>query len=229
MRAHDVMTSNVVTLGENASVQDVALVLLQNQISAVPVIDRMGNMVGIVSEGDLMRRPESETEKRRSPWLELLSSKQALAAEFVKMHSRRVTDVMTRGVITATPDTPVAEIASLLEKNGIKRVPILRGGKLAGIVSRANLLHGLASLKNNASKSVASDAAIRDRLLARLQKQPWSRPTLINVIVQDGIAELWGIVDSQAERNAVRVLAEVTTGVRAVNDNLRVYHLVNQG
>jgi CBS domain-containing protein len=229
MRAHDVMTSNVVTVGENASVQDVALVLLQNQISAVPVIDRMGNMVGIVSEGDLMRRPESETEKRRSPWLELLSSKQALAAEFVKMHSRRVTDVMTRGVITATPDTPVAEIASLLEKNGIKRVPILRGGKLAGIVSRANLLHGLASLKNNASKSVASDAAIRDRLLARLQNQPWSRPTLINVIVQDGIAELWGIVDSQAERNAVRVLAEVTTGVRAVNDNLRVYHLVNQG
>jgi CBS domain-containing protein len=229
MRAHDVMTSNVVTVGENASVQDVALVLLQNQISAVPVIDRMGNMVGIVSEGDLMRRPESETEKRRSPWLELLSSKQALAAEFVKMHSRRVTDVMTRGVITATPDTPVAEIASLLEKNGIKRVPILRGGKLAGIVSRANLLHGLASLKNKASKSVASDAAIRDRLLARLQNQPWSRPTLINVIVQDGIAELWGIVDSQAERNAVRVLAEVTAGVRAVNDNLRVYHLVNQG
>jgi CBS domain-containing protein len=229
MRAHDVMTSNVVTVGENASVQDVALVLLQNQVSAVPVIDRMGNMVGIVSEGDLMRRPESETEKRRSPWLELLSSKQALAAEFVKMHSRRVTDVMTRGVITATPDTPVAEIASLLEKNGIKRVPILRGGKLAGIVSRANLLHGLASLKNKASKSVASDAAIRDRLLARLQNQPWSRPTLINVIVQDGIAELWGIVDSQAERNAVRVLAEVTAGVRAVNDNLRVYHLVNQG
>ena len=229
MRAHDVMTSNVVTVGENASVQDVALVLLQNQISAVPVIDRMGNMVGIVSEGDLMRRPESETQKRRSPWLELLSSKQALAAEFVKMHSRRVTDVMTRGVITATPDTPVAEIASLLEKNGIKRVPILRGGKLAGIVSRANLLHGLASLKNKASKSVASDAAIRDRLLARLQNQPWSRPTLINVIVQDGIAELWGIVDSQAERNAVRVLAEVTAGVRAVNDNLRVYHLVNQG
>ncbi|MFZ0116704.1 MAG: CBS domain-containing protein, partial [Xanthobacteraceae bacterium] len=200
MRADDVMTSNLVTVGEDASVRDVALVLLQNQISAVPVIDRMGNMVGIVSEGDLMRRPESETQKRRSPWLELLSSKQALAAEFVKMHSRRVTDVMTRGVITATPDTPVAEIASLLEKNGIKRVPILRGGKLAGIVSRANLLHGLASLKNNASKSVASDAAIRDRLLARLQNQPWSRPTLINVIVQDGIAELWGIVDSQAER-----------------------------
>jgi CBS domain-containing protein len=229
MRADGVMTSNVVTVGENASVQDVALVLLQNQISAVPVIDRMGNMVGIVSEGDLMRRPESETEKRRSPWLELLSSKQALAAEFVKMHSRRVTDVMTRGVITATPDTPVAEIASLLEKNGIKRVPILRGGKLVGIVSRANLLHGLASLKNNASKSVASDAAIRDRLLARIQNQPWTRPTLINVIVQDGIAELWGIVASQAERNAVRVLAEVTTGVRAVNNNLRVYHLVNQG
>ena len=144
------------------------------------------------------------------------------------MHSRHVTDVMTRGVITATPDTPVAEIASLHEKNGIKRVPIREAESLPNRQPRRSS-HGLASLKNKASKSVASDAAIRDRLLARLQNQPWSRPTLINVIVQDGMAELWGIVNSQAERNAVRVLAEVTTGVRAVNDNLRVYHLVNQG
>ena len=157
MRASDVMTSNLVTVGEDASVQEVALVLLQNQISAVPVIDRMGNMIGIVSEGDLMRRPGSGTQKRRSWWLEFLSSEQAMAAaEFVKMHSRHVTDVMTRYVITATLDTPIAKIASLLEKNGIKRVPILRGGKLVGIVSRANLLQGLASLKNRASKSVAS-------------------------------------------------------------------------
>jgi CBS domain-containing protein len=148
MRADDVMTSNLVTVGEDASVRDVALVLLQNQISAVPVIDRMGNMIGIVSEGDLMRRPGSDTQ---------LSSEQAMGeAEFVKMHSRHVTDVMTRGVITATSDTPVAKIAFLLEKNGIKRVPILRGGKLVGIVSRANLLQGLASLKNRAPKSVAS-------------------------------------------------------------------------
>ena len=157
MRADDVMTSNLVTVGEDASVRDVALVLLQNQISAVPVIDRMGNMIGIVSEGDLMRRLGSDTQKPRSWWLEFLSSEQAMGeAEFVKMHSRHVTDVMTRGVITATPDTPVAKIAFLLEKNGIKRVPILRGGKLVGIVSRANLLQGLASLKNRASKSVAS-------------------------------------------------------------------------
>ena len=149
MRADDVMTSNLVTVGEDASVRDVALVLLQNQISAVPVIDRMGNMIGIVSEGDLMRRPGSDTQKRHSWWLEFLSAEQAMGeAEFVKMHSRHVTDVMTRGVITATPDTHVAKIAFLLEKNGIKRVPILRGGKLVGIVSRANLLHGLASLKN---------------------------------------------------------------------------------
>ena len=149
MRADDVMTSNLVTVGEDASVRDVALVLLQNQISAVPVIDRMGNMIGIVSEGDLMRRLGSDTQKPRSWWLEFLSSEQAMGeAEFAKMHLRHVTDVMTRGVITATPDTPVAKIAFLLEKNGIKRVPILRGGKLVGIVSRANLLHGLASLKN---------------------------------------------------------------------------------
>ena len=227
MKASDVMSSNVITVDPDSCVQDVADTLLQNRISAVPVVDKNGTLLGIVSEGDLMRRPEAGTEKQPSPWLEFLSSKQALADDFVRTHSRKVTDVMSKDVITASPDTPVGEIARLLEKNRIKRVPIMDGKKVVGIVSRANLLQALASLKNGkAPKTAPADASIRQQMLAELEKQPWTRSSFVNVTVQDGNVELWGIVDFQAERKAVRVLAEVTPGVRAVNDNLIVYPMV---
>jgi CBS domain-containing protein len=230
MKASDVMSSNVITVDADTCVQDVADTLLQNRISAVPVVDRNGKLLGIVSESDLMRRPEAGTEKQPSPWLELLSSKQALADDFVRTHSRKVVDVMTKDVITATPDTPVGEIARLLEKNSIKRVPIMDGKKVVGIVSRANLLQALASLKSGkAPKTTPADATIRQQLIAELNKQSWTRPSMLNVTVQDGNVDLWGVVDSQAERKAVRVLAEVTPGVRAVNDNLIVHPMVYGG
>jgi CBS domain-containing protein len=227
MKASDVMSPNVITVDPDTCVQDVADTLLQNRVSAVPVVDKNGILLGIVSEGDLMRRPEAGTEKQPSPWLAFLSSKQALADEFVRTHSRKVTDVMTKDVITASPDTPVGEIARLLEKNSIKRVPIMQGKKVVGIVSRANLLQALASLTNGkAPKTAPADATIRRQLIAQLENQPWTRPSMLNVTVQDGNVELWGVVDSQAERKAVHVLAEVTPGVRAVNDNLIVYPMV---
>jgi CBS domain-containing protein len=227
MKAHDVMVSNVVTVGPDASVQEVAEALLRNRISAVPVVDADGMLLGIVSEGDLMRRPETGTEKRRPVWLEFLTSRQALADEFVKTHSRKVTDVMTQGVITASPDTPVGEIATLLEKNNIKRVPIVKGGKVVGIVSRGNLLQALASLKKDKMPTTApADFVIRENVLAQLKTKSWARPLLVNITVQDGIVELWGMVDSQSEKEAIRVLAEITSGVRAVNDNLSVHPIV---
>jgi CBS-domain-containing membrane protein len=127
---------------------------------------------------------------------------------------------MTRSVVTATPETSLQEIATLLEKNGIKRVPIVKDGKVVGIVSRANLLQALASTRNQIEGSTSNDPKIRESIVARLNAQPWTQPSLINVIVQDGTVELWGIVDSPIEKKAVRVAAEVTPGVRAVNDNL---------
>lgn len=227
MKARDVMVSNVVTVGPDASVQEVAEALLRNRISAMPVVGANGKLLGIVSEGDLMRRPETGTEKRRPVWLEFLISRQALADEFVKTHSRKVTDIMTPGVITASPDTPVGEIATLLEKNNIKRVPIVTGGKVVGIVSRGNLLQALASLKKEKMpKTAPADFAIRENVLAQLKTKSWARPLLVNVTVQDGTVELWGMVDSQSEKEAIRVLAEITGGVRAVNDNLSVHPIV---
>ncbi len=219
MKAADVMVSNVISVGSQASVQEVADLLLRNRISGVPVTGPQGELVGIVSEGDLMRRPEAGTERRYSWWLGLLASSEGMASEYIKSHSHKVVDVMTRRVVTATPDTPVSEIAALLEKHGIKRVPIVTDGKVVGIVSRANLLHALASLEN-VPAGTTDDASIRSKLVSRLANERWTKPSLMNLIVHDGTVDLWGIVDSQTERKAVRVLVETTPGVRGVNDNL---------
>ena len=211
---------NVIAVGLDACLQDVAHLLLTNRISAVPIVDSDGKVVGIVSEGDLMRRAEAGTGRRRSWWLSLLTGKEVLAAQYVKEHSRKVADVMTRDVITATPDTPLQDIANILEKNSIKRVPIIKDGKMVGLVSRANLLQALASLRKQIEGGTPNDTKIRETVVQRLNAEPWLRSSLINVIVQDGTVELWGIVDSPTEKKAVRVAAEETPGVRAVNDNL---------
>jgi CBS domain-containing protein len=220
MKAADVMVTNVITVGPEACVQDVAHLLLTNRISAVPVVGADGKILGIVSEGDLMRRAEAGTGRRRSWWLAMLTGREMLAAEYVKEHSRKVTDVMTRKVVTAAPETLLHDIATQLEKNGIKRVPVVKDGKLVGIVSRANLLQALAGMRKQIEGGAPNDPMIRENVVARLKAEPWARPLLINVIVQDGTVELWGVVDSQTEKKAVRVAAEVTPGVRAVNDNL---------
>jgi CBS domain-containing protein len=223
MKAADVMVTTVVTVGPECSIENVAETLLENGVSAVPVISNGGDLVGIVSEGDLIRRTEIDTEHRRSRWLALLIGSQPLAAEFVKSHAGRVADVMTRDVIVATPDTPLRQIAALLEKNGIKRVPIVSNGKLVGIVSRANLVQALASARKEIKAAAAtSDRMVREDLLSRLRAEPWARTSRLNVIVPDGPVELWGTVRSRAEKQAIRSAAEVTPGVRTVSDNLIV-------
>jgi CBS domain-containing protein len=223
MKAADVMTSKVVTVTPDQTVQQVAKTLLTHRISGVPVVDAQGSLVGLVSEGDLMRRFEAGTEHQRSWWLRLLMGRQGLAAEYVREYSRTVSDVMTRNVLTADPDTPIGDIATLLERNAIKRVPIVKDGKLVGIVSRANLLQGLAGLHKTAkAPRPKSDQNLRESVLANLHNQPWTRPALINVTVSNGTVDLWGIVDSPTEKKAVRVAVEVTPGVRAVNDGLIV-------
>ena len=217
MKASDIMVAKVVTIGPNASVRDVANLLLNEHISAVPVVSEDGNLLGIVSEGDLMRRAEVGMERHRSWWLKMLSSDEALAAEFVKANARKVADVMTRNVITANPETQVCDIASLMEKSSVRRVPIVKDGKVVGIVSRANLLQALASAPSEAgAQEKVDDSALREKVEARLSAQAWTKPWQLNVIVHDGIVDLWGVVHSQIEKTAARVAAERVPGVRAV-------------
>ena len=223
MNAADVMVSNVITVGPDATVQEVAGLLLKNRISAVPVVSQSGDILGIVSEGDMLRRVESHTLRHRSWWLRLLTADTELRNEFVKSHSHKVVDVMTRKVLTVSPETPLGEIASVLERNGIKRVPVVKDGKLVGIVSRANLLQAIATIgKTVEPAGTADDATLRGKVMSQLDRQPFSWRALINVIVHDGTVELWGMVDSELEKRAARVAVEVTPGVRAVADNLIV-------
>jgi CBS domain-containing protein len=221
MNARDVMISSVVCVKPTSSVREAANTLLERRISAVPVVDDQGKLVGIVSEGDLLHRAEAGTERRRSWWLRVLTRDETLAAEYAKVHGRKVSDVMTRNVITAGPDTPLHEIAALLEKNAIKRVPIVENGQVVGIVSRANLIQAVASARTHLEVPL-SDTAIRETLLAQLQQEPWAHTALFSVTVIAGVVDLWGLVESDAEREAMRVAADAIPGVSAVNDNLVV-------
>ena len=219
MRARDVMVSPVIAVMPSCPVEEVAKTLLERGISGVPVVDSQGRLVGIVSEGDLLHRSETATERRRSWWLRMLTDGETLAAEYTKAHARKVEDVMSRNVVTAGPDTPLDAIAMLLEKHAIKRVPIVQDGQLVGIVSRANLIQAVASGRTEAT-APDSDAKIREQLLRHLQAQPWAHTLLLNATVHDGVVDLWGMTYSEAERKAIRVAAEATPGVHAVNDHL---------
>jgi CBS domain-containing protein len=220
MKARDVMVSPVITVGESETVRDVARLLIEKRISAVPVVDRSGKLVGIVTESDLMRRAEVGTERPTSWWLSLISGDRAIAAEYVKSHAVKIKDVMTGDVETADPDTPLYEIADLFEEKHIKRVPIVsEGGDLVGIVSRANIIQAVASARPKLEVSL-SDAAIRSTLLSELQKQPWAHVHKLNVTVTNGAVDLWGFVQSEAERQAIGIAAETIPGVTVVNDHL---------
>jgi CBS-domain-containing membrane protein len=222
MNAADMMTSPVVTIGPEATVRDAAWTLLTHRISAVPVLDGQGRLVGIVSEGDLVRRAETGTQRRRSWWGMFGVGSEQLAAEFVRSHGRKVADVMSRNVITAREDTPAPEIARLMETHGIKRVPIVADGKLLGIVSRADFLTALTGMQHAAPAENGDHAALRAAIVARLERMPWIQPSIVNVTVRDGIVELTGLADSEAQRRAVRIVVETTPGVRTVQNNMRV-------
>jgi CBS domain-containing protein len=220
MQAADIMTTNVISVGPETSVQEIASLLSERGISGVPVVDGKRQLVGMVSEGDLMRRVETGTQLRRSWWLEMLSTNTELASEYVKSRGRRARHVMTRDVVSVTEATPLAEIADLLERHRIKRVPVVRDGILVGIVSRANLVRAVASRGGaSAGPGANRDDAIRDALLAELKRQKWAEAAPGNVIVTDGVVHLWGTILSEEERQALRVAAENTAGVRAVTDH----------
>jgi CBS domain-containing protein len=222
MRAKDVMTSEVITVSENATVPEAAKLMAEHGISGVPVVDKDNRVTGMVSEGDLLHRAETGTERRRSWWLDMVSSTNKLAGEYIKSHSGKVKDVMTRDILSVTAETPVADVAILLETNRIKRVPVLRDGKLVGIVSRANLVRALAMTISEAPDGAeADDRAVRDRLLAELKAQKWAEVSPANVTVKDGVVHLWSSYLSQQEKRALVVAAENIPGVRRVEDHMR--------
>jgi len=221
MDASDIMSCPVVTVALDTTVTELARIMIEQRISAVPVMDK-GAMVGMVTEGDLLRRAEIGSDHRRSRWAEFVFANWNLAAEYTKEHGRRASDVMTHPVVTVAPTATPGEIADILESRHIKRVPVVENGELVGIVSRANLVQALASSVATLQPSTtALDRDIRAKLCSELSEQPWSfPPTETNVIVDHGEVHLWGYIATESARRAIVVTAENIPGVRRVHDHM---------
>ena len=227
MRAVDIMTPDVISVDPEMTVKAAAKMLLDHRISGAPVVDAARHVIGMISEGDLVRRPEIGTEpRRRSWWLDLLSSNQERTGEYIKSHGHKVKDVMTDRVVSVSEATPLSEVAAILEARRIKRVPVLRDGKLVGIVSRANLVQALASAREEPATSEIDDQEIRARLLAELKAQKLARVTGGSIVVRDGVVHLWGFVWAPAESQAMRIAAEGIPGVKRVEDHTEGFPVV---
>jgi CBS domain-containing protein len=219
MNAADVMSRNVVSVGREATIAVAIRLMLDNQISGLPVISA-GKLVGILTEGDLLRRSETGTERHRPRWLEILMGPGRLAGDYVRTHGRRVEEIMTRDLVSVTPDTPLEEVVALMERRRIKRVPVLDGEVPVGIVSRADLLRALARTLEEEPASAVSDDDIRERIFAELAKVSWVPRDGLTITVTDGIVSLDGVILEEKERQALRVAAENVPGVSAVEDRL---------
>jgi CBS domain-containing protein len=218
MQVRDVMTRTVISVKTEDSILTAAHLMLQNRISGLPVVDASGALVGVVTEGDFLRRSEIGTAKHRPKWLEFVLGPGRLAEEYVRETGRKVDEVMTPEPHTVGEDDTLEIVVQLMERHRIKRLPVMRNGQLVGIISRANLLHALASLAREAPATAGDDAAIRDRILTTLAQQRWALGN--NVVVKNGVAEVWGTIMDEREREACIVAVENVAGVKAVHDHL---------
>jgi CBS domain-containing protein len=219
MIASDVMTRSVISVPPDATVADAVELMLERGISGLLVVDNSGTLVGMVTEGDLLRRDEIGTRRQRSWWLRLLASPSRQAADFTRTHGRKVADVMTRDVISVDAKASLSDIVALMEEHRIKRVPVLEGDKVVGLVSRADLLRAL-SVAARERGAAADDRSIRERILDTLTHENWAPKTTLNVTVVNGVVDLWGTISNDQERRAICVMAENTPGVRKVVDHL---------
>lgn len=223
MQAAEIMTRDVIAVSPQTQVREIVELMMKNRISAVPVVDANQRVLGIVSEGDLMRRVENQTETRHSWWLKSLFSGENDAAVYIKSHGKKAEDIMSADPVTISEETPLHEIAQTLEKHHIKRMPVVRDGRLVGIVSRANLLQGFSVGYTEESVAGSSDdQVIRDKILKELTDNVKISGTTINVVVCDGIAHLWGMVESGTEKRAAQVAAESVPGVKTVKNELGI-------
>jgi CBS domain-containing protein len=226
MKVVDVMTKQVVSADPKMRIDEIAELMLKHGISAVPVTDSSGQIVGIVSEGDLMRRPETGTERSPCWWLRLFGNRDELAGLYVASHGLTAGDVMTRNVVTIDADAPLAEAAERMEGHRVKRLPVMRGDKLAGIISRANLVLALAMVGTFPGGD-HDDTTIRQDIEEALEEEDWIRRSDIAVTVLNRVAHLWGRVDSLTQKQALEILAQRVSGVRSVRCHVSVKDVEN--
>ena len=220
MIAADVMTRNVGSVTPDATVEDTARMMLERGISGLFVVDAKGDLSGIVTEGDLLRRDEIGTERHRPWWLRMFVSPGKQAADFTRSHGRRVRDVMTEEVIAVPSDASLETVVEVMEEHRIKRVAVTENARVVGVISRADLLRALVGRTRTAGPVAADDRTIRETILDALEQQSWAPMTTVNVVVNDSVVDLWGTITNENERRAIAVLAENTPGVKTVHDHL---------
>ena len=220
MQAEAIMSKPVVGIDPSASIAEAAGLMLSKKISGLPVIRSDGMLVGIVSEGDFLRRGELGTQRKRSRWLEFLVSPGKAADEYVRANGRRIEEVMSDNVVTASPVASLAEIVDLMMHRHVKRIPVVDDGKVVGIITRSDLLRALLSVLPDGAPMVIDDEQIRHNIATELAKQKWAGNDLINVMVDKGVVKLSGAIFDERERQAAIVAAENVAGVKAVKDDL---------
>ena len=220
MKAHEAMTKDVITIGPSTTVREIAALLVQHRISAVPVVSDDGRAIGIVSQTDLGHRSETETEKRRKWWLELFADANTKARDYIKSHGTTAQDVMTRFIVSVSKDANLSEVAEILDTHRIRQVPVMQDGKLVGMISRADLVRKLAEATITASATRPENGVLQKAIWERIRQQRWLDTALVNIAVKDGVVELWGAVGSDEQRRALRILVEGVSGVQRVEDNV---------
>jgi CBS-domain-containing membrane protein len=222
MKAKDIMTRDVVTVGPNASVHEVAALLATHHISGIPVTANDKRLLGLVSEGDLVERAEVGAEPKGKWWLEHFSDPQALASRYVKAHGRKAADVMTRQVATVGPDVDLAKVAEILHAHRVKRVPVVQDGKLLGIVTRSDNVEALSGAMGPVASKVRSDGDLQRSILERMRAEPWLDTSYVNVNVDEGKVIIAGLVGSKDEERALCALVEAIAGSGNVADQLEI-------
>jgi CBS domain-containing protein len=216
----DVMNRGVISIPPDATVEEAAKLMLARDISGLFVVDAKGELAGIVTEGDLLRRDELGTQRHRPWWLRLLVSPGRQAADFTRTNGRHVRDVMTEEVIAVPSSAPLEDVVETMEKHRIKRLPVVENSRVIGVVSRSDLLRYLIGHARQKPAAVTDDLTIRTAILDALEKQSWAPTTSLNVTVADGVVDVWGTITDDKERRAITVVAENTAGVKAVHDHL---------
>jgi len=219
MQVKDAMTNHVVGIQADASIEQAIEILLRSRISALPVFDAKGALVGILSEGDLLRRVELGTERRRPRWLEFVLGPGRFAADYVHAHGRKVHEVMTPEVVTIAQTAPLEEAVDLMNRHRVKRLPVMANGFVVGVLARADLLRALARLLP-ARIEKGADADIRAAILSQLERQPWAPIASIQIDVHGGVADLRGALSDTRQRDAIKVIVENTPGVTAIHDHM---------
>ena len=220
MKAKEIMTRRVLAIAQNQSLVEAAQLMLKRRVSGLPVVDAAGELVGMITEGDLLRRTETGTERMHAHWLQFLLGPGRAAEEFARTHGRRVSEVMSAPAHSTTEDASLDEVVRLMERHRIKRLPVLRSGKIVGIISRANLMQALLDNAKYETDSLVDDRQIRKIILAEMEKQFWAPKALVEVHVEEGVVTLNGTILDERDRTALKVLAENVPGVRAVRDDM---------